>query len=74
MAKIRVGTKLGIICLKSNSYPQDRGVFKSCSYFMDTSEAGLRTAFKHIQVLDKKGENDAVHRNAPPLSTTASLN
>jgi hypothetical protein len=60
--------------MKSGSYPQGRLIFKSCSYFMSSAEAGLHTAFKRSQVLDKKGENTDVHRNAPPLSTTANLN
>jgi hypothetical protein len=35
---------------------------------------GLRTVFQGAQVLDKKGENEAVHSAVLPLSTTTNLN
>jgi hypothetical protein len=38
------------------------------------AQPGLPTAFQSIQVLDKKGENTALHSQAVPLSTTTNLN
>ncbi len=67
-------TTLGIVCMKMESYPQVQTHFESYSYWARTSKAGLHTAFNSIQVLDKKGENAAVHRKALPLSTTTNLN
>jgi hypothetical protein len=67
-------TKLGIIPTNVTSYPQGGVISGSCSYFMDTTEARLHTAFKPIQVLDKTGENAPIHRKALPLSTTTNLN
>jgi len=67
-------TNLGIVLAQVGSYPQAGRKTKSCSYLASNSEAGLRTPFNSIQVLDKKGENAAVHRKALPLSTTINLN
>ena len=67
-------TNLGIVLAQVDSYPQARRKIKSCSYLAPTGEAGLRTVFNSIQVLDKKGENAAIHRKALPLSTTINLN
>jgi hypothetical protein len=64
-------TTLGIVCGKMESYPQAEAILKSYSYGVSTSKAWSRTAFNSSQVLDKKGENAAIHRNALPLSTTA---
>ena len=60
--------------MNSPSYPQDRVNFKSYPCFRYTLKAEVPTAFKSIQVLDKKGENAAIHRQADPLSTTTNLN
>ena len=73
-SKMAVLTTLGIISLESSSYPQTHANAQSYSHLVSTSGAGLRTAFNSIQVLDKKGENEAVHREARPLSTTTNLN
>jgi hypothetical protein len=67
-------TTLGIVLAQVGSYPQAGCKTKSYSYLPSICEAGLRTAFNSIQVLDKKGENAAVHRKALPLSTTINLN
>ena len=67
-------TTLGIISLESSSYPQTQAYVQSYAHLASISGAGLRTAFNSIQVLDKKGENEAVHRKARPLSTTTNLN
>ena len=56
------------------SYPQASVKIKSYSCFRYTLEAEVFTAFNGIQVLDKKGENAAIHRQADPLSTTTNLN
>jgi hypothetical protein len=60
--------------MDSLSYPQARVNFQSYPCFGYTQEARVHTAFKGIQVLDKKGENAAIHRQADPLSTTTNLN
>jgi len=67
-------TNLGIVLAQVGSYPQARREIKSCSYLARTVKAGLHTPFNSIQVLDKKGENAAIHRKALPLSTTINLN
>jgi hypothetical protein len=67
-------TSLGIVLGQVGSYPQAGRHNESYSYWGSTSEAWLHTAFNRIQVLDKKGENAAIHRKALPLSTTINLN
>ncbi|HOZ63849.1 MAG TPA: hypothetical protein PK497_05535 [Burkholderiaceae bacterium] len=67
-------TNLGIVLAQVGSYPQAGVKTKSYSYFGSIGEAGLHTPFNSIQVLDKKGENAAIHRKALPLSTTINLN
>ena len=60
--------------MESASYPQGNADFESYSLNRYSNDAGLSTAFKSIQVLDKKGENTPVHRKVSPLSTTTILN
>jgi hypothetical protein len=67
-------TSLGIVLGQADSYPQASRHNESYSYWGSTWEARLHTAFNRIQVLDKKGENAAIHRKALPLSTTINLN
>jgi hypothetical protein len=67
-------TNLGIVLAQVGSYPQASVKTRSCSYSGSTGEAWLHTPFNSIQVLDKKRENAAIHRKAPPLSTTINLN
>jgi hypothetical protein len=57
----------------SATYPQGWPVFESCSLGPDSTNAWLPTAFNSVQVLDQKGENAAIHRNAGPLSTATNL-
>lgn len=67
-------TSLGIISMGKQSYPQDEADCESYSLNGYKSEARLSTAFKSIQVPDKKRENTLVHRKVCPLSTTTILN
>ena len=67
-------TSLGIVSMGMQSYPQESANCESYSLNRYKSEAELSTAFKSIQVLDKKGENVPVHRKVCPLSTTTILN
>ena len=60
--------------MEKQSYPQDGENYESYSLNGYKGEAGLSTAFKSIQVLDKKGENAPVHKKVRPLSTTTILN
>ena len=57
----------------TKTYPQFLALGPSYSVLRDTREAGLYPPFKSIQVLDKKGENTAIHRSGLPLSTTTNL-
>jgi hypothetical protein len=50
------------------------GILKSYAHWRDTRSTWLSTAFKTMQVLDKKRENRAVHKKVAPLSTTTSFN
>jgi hypothetical protein len=65
---------LGIIKEQTGSYPQIKVKAPSYPCFRYSTHTGLHTPFKSIQVLDKKGENAAVHRKLAPLSTTTNLN
>jgi hypothetical protein len=67
-------TTLGIKLAQDGTCPQGRTFSGSCSFSGSIRKAGLRTALQMRQVLDKKGENSAVHSAARPLSTTANLN
>lgn len=55
-------TSLGIVLAQTMTYPPAVAKTKSCSSLAGTMETHLHTVFKHIQVLDKKRENDAIHR------------
>jgi hypothetical protein len=65
---------LGIEIAQMSTCPQGQPVWQTCPLSANTADAYLHTAFNTRQVLDKKGENAAVHSEQLPLSTTTNLN
>ena len=73
LPKRALATTLGIDRAQVLAYPQAGLSSKSCSLSGYRPEACIPTPFNLAQVLDKKGENDAIPRRRLPLSTTTSL-
>jgi hypothetical protein len=67
-------TSLGIELAQVGTYPQGQPILQTCSLLASTAGTHLHTPFKIRQVLDKKGENAAVHSKPLPLTTTTNLN